>query len=243
MMRPRLLRLGTRRVRMRRLAPFAIAAVLLTALLTIAAGVGARPQHLPRTAPDPLERAALADAQQRAMRDGVPIAADVWTQLWTPRQAAVQIRSCVYYGSGGVLWFEAAPLAQQAFTGSIFGRVSALAAPGGFDDQRAVGRLLDSCIAAYPIDRRLWLIPERDRAALYSYDLTVLRRCLLAHGQPVPRMPSRARFEDLLRTGTPWNAYDLVVVDNRAAWYALSDSCPALPPDIAADITAESASD
>jgi hypothetical protein len=124
----------------------------------------------------------------------------------------------------------------------VSGDISALSALGEFNDQRAVGRLLDSCVAAYPIDRRLWLIPEADRGALYSYDLTVLRRCLLVHGQRVPKMPSRTRFENLLRASAPWNAYDLVVVENRAAWYALSDTCPALPPGITADVTAVSAS-
>ncbi len=226
------------RLRMRRLALPAATAALLAALVVVASGWGA-PQHRPpRTAPDPVERAALADAQQRAMRDGVPIADDVWTQLWTPTQAGAQIKNCVYQGSGGVLEFQAASLARQAFSGSVFGQVSALSALGGFDDQRAVGRLLDSCIAAYPIDRRLWLVPEQDRDELYSYDLTVLRRCLLVHGQRVPKMPSRTRFENLLRASAPWNAYDLVVVDDRAAWYALSDACPALPRDIAADIAA-----
>lgn len=174
------------------------------------------------------------------MRDGVPIAADIWTQLWTPTQAGSKIKNCVYQGSGGVLEFEAAPLARQA-EGMSYG-VFALGALGDFTDQRAVGRLLDSCVAAYPIDRRLWLVPEQDRAALYSYDLTVLRRCLLAHGQRVPTLPSRTRFENLLRASAPWNAYDLVVVENRAAWYALSDACPALPPAIAADVAAVGAS-
>lgn len=226
---------------MRRLVLPAAAAVLLA----LASGCSAAP-HPPRTTPDPVERAALADAQGWAKRDGVPIAADVWTQLWTPTQAAAQIKNCVYQGSGGVLEFQAAPLAKQAAGMSygigVSGDISALSALGEFDDQRAVGRLLDSCVAAYPIDRRLWLVPEGDRGALYSYDLTVLRRCLQAHGQRVPKMPSRTRFENLLRASAPWNAYDLVVVENRADWYALSDACPALPPAIAADVTAASAS-
>lgn len=234
----------------RRLAPAATIAVLLAGLLAVASACSSPAQHVPRTSPDAVERAALADARGRAVRDGVPIAADVWVQLWTPTQAASQIQHCVYEGSGGVLDFEAAPLAQQAegmsygVSGQV-GRVSALSALGDFTDQRAVGRLVDSCLAAYPIDRRLWSVPERDRAALYSYDLTVLRRCLLAHGQSVPKLPSRTRFENLLRASAPWNAYDLVTVESRAAWYALSDACPALPPgiaaDVAADVTAESA--
>ena len=107
-----------------------------------------------------------------------------------------------------------------------------------FDDVRAIQRLVDSCIAAYPVDFRLGALPARDRSALYSYDLTVLRRCLIVHGQQVPRMPSRVRFENLLRASAPWNAYDLVVVKDRAAWYALADACPAFPPAIARDIEA-----
>jgi hypothetical protein len=51
-------------------------------------------------------------------------------------------------------------------------------------------------------------------------------------------MPDRARFESLLQAGAPWSAYDLVVVTNRAAWYALSDACPALPAEIAAQVNA-----
>jgi len=233
-------RLGMRRRRMQRLGPLAAVSVLLV----LASGCSAPRPSVPRTTPDRVERAALADARHSAMRDGVPIATDVWTQLWTPTQAGSQIKKCIYEGSGGVLEFQAPPLAQQAegVSFGVSGRVSALSALGDFNDHRAVGRLLDSCIAAYPIDRRLWSVPERDRTALYSYDLTVLRRCLLAHGQKVPRMPSRTRFENLLRDSTPWNGYDLVVVENRAAWYALSDACPALPPRIAADITAATAS-
>jgi hypothetical protein len=225
---------------MRRLALPAVVAVLLV----LASGCSAaRPS--PRTSPDPVEQAALAEAQHPALRDGVPIAPDVWTQLWTPTQAGSAIKKCVYEGSGGVLEFQAAPLAEQtegmSFRVGVFGDISALAALGDFADQRAVGRLLDSCVALYPIDRRLWLVPEEDRGALYSYDITVLRRCLLAHGQRVPRMPSRDLFESLMGAGAPWNAYDQVTVANRRAWYALADACPALPPDIAVDVTAQRA--
>lgn len=195
----------------------------------------------PRTAPDSVERAAIADAQHPAMRDGVPIAEDIWTQLWTPKQAGAAIAHCVYEGSGGVLDFRAAPVARQSevvLGGNGYeGTISALSALGDFTDSRAVGRLVDSCIAAYPIDARLWLVPADDRGALYAYDLTVLRRCLVAHGQAVPKMPDRADFERLLRASTPWNAYDLVVVTNRRAWYALADACPALPPNISAHVT------
>jgi len=233
------MRHSTRRFRMLRLALRAESLLLAATLLALVSGCSADPSP-PRTTPDAVERAALADAQHRANRDGVPIAPDVWTQLWTPTLAGLAIKKCVYEGSGGVLEFQAAPLAEQAeglsFSVGPPGDISALAALGDFADQRAVGRLLDSCLAAYPVDRRLWLVPEEDRGALYSYDLTVLRRCLLAHGQRVPRLPGRTRFENLLRASAPWNAYDLVVVADRAQWYALSDACPALPPAIAADV-------
>jgi hypothetical protein len=181
-----------------------------------------------------VERAALTEAQSRAKRDGIPIAPDVWTQLWTPTQGASQIKGCVYRGSGGVIDFDAAPLARQAsgmsYAVNLTKDVSAFGALGEFGSLQAIGRLVDSCLAAYPIDRRLWLVAEKDRGALYSYDLTVLRRCLVAHGQKVAQLPSRARFESLMKAGAPWNAYDQVVVANRAAWYALADACPAIPP-------------
>jgi len=212
---------------MRRLAALDAGLVLLA----LAAGCTAAPP--PRAAPDAVERAAVADAQGSAERDGIPIAPDGWTQLWTPTQAAAKISGCVYRGSGGVVEFRALPLAQQSeglsYSVSTETNVS-LGVIGDFNDQRAVQRLVDSCIARYPMDRRLWLVPARDRSALYSYDLTVLRRCLAAHGQNVPDMPNRTRFESLMRASAPWNAYDLVVVKNRAAWYALADACPAIPP-------------
>ena len=221
---------------MRRLALPAVAAVLLT----VASACSAAPP--PRTAPDRVERSALAEARQWALRDGIPIAADVWTQLWTPTQAGAVIKTCVNHGSNGVVEFETAPLALESdglsYSIGLSGDGSAINDFSDFDDVRAIQRLVDSCIAAYPVDFRLGRLPARDRDALYSYDLTVLRRCLISHGQQVPRMPSRVRFENLLRASAAWNAYDLVVVKNRAAWYALADACPALPPAIARDVAA-----
>jgi hypothetical protein len=209
------------------------------ALLALAAGCSAAPP--PRTTPNAVERAALTDARQPAMRDGIPIAADIWTQLWTPTQAGSRIADCVKRGSSGAVEFTAVPLAQQSegltYAIGLSGDAASENAFSDFDDPRAVLRLVDSCIAAYPMDRRLWLVPERDRAALYAYDQTTLRRCLVAHGQRVPRMPSRTRFENLMRASAPWNAYDLVVVKDRAAWYMLSDTCPMLPASIASHLT------
>jgi hypothetical protein len=38
-----------------------------------------------------------------------------------------------------------------------------------------------------------------------------------------------------LSLGAPWNAYEQVRVKTRAEWYALSDACPAFPPEITVD--------
>ena len=219
---------------MRRLAAPAVAAVLLA----LASGCVAAPP--PRTTPNRVEQAALAEARGWALRDGIPIAADVWTQLWTPTQAGAVIKTCVNHGSNGVVEFSAEPLALEtdglSYGIGLSGDGSSINDFSDFDDVRAIQRLVDGCIAVYPVDFRLGSLPARDRGALYSYDLTVLRRCLIAHGQRVPKMPSRVRFENLLRASAPWNAYDLVVVKNRTAWYALADACPALPPEIAKDV-------
>ena len=209
-------------------------------LLVLASACSAAPP--PRTAPDRVERAALAEARQWALRDGIPIAADVWTQLWTPTQAGTVLSSCVTRGSGGDLKLVTEPLAHESETLSYgvepSGDGSSTGALTDFDDVRAIHRIVDSCIAAYPIDFRLARVPEKDRDALYSYDLTMLRRCLIAHGHRVHRLPSRTRFDNLMRASAPWNAYDLVVVKDRAAWYTLADACPALPAAIAADVAA-----
>ena len=225
-------------MRRQRLAVVALAAVILA----LASACSATPS--PRTTPDRVERAALAEARQYALRDGIPIAADIWTQLWTPTQAGAAIKTCVNHGSNGVVEFTAKPLALESdglsYSIGLSGDGSSINDFSDFDDVRAIQRLVDGCIAAYPVDYRLAQLPARDRGALYSYDLTVLRRCLIAHGQRVPVLPSRFRFENLLRASAPWNAYDLVVVKDRAAWYALADACPALPSPIAGDVAAAS---
>jgi hypothetical protein len=200
----------------------------------------------PRTAPDQVERAAVTAAQGRSLVEGSPIA-EPWTQLWTPTQAGTEIASCVKRGSDGLIVFRPSPLAgnSQGLSYSVEMIPKDTTVGGGvgppFFDGSTAERLVGSCIARYPVDFRLFSVPEKDRAALYAYDLTVLRRCLLAHGQLVPAMPDRERFENMLRASAPWNAYEQVKVPSRAEWYALVDACPALPPPIArevADITA-----
>ena len=222
-------------MRTRRLAVPAMVAVLLALTSACSAALP------PRTTPDSAERAALAGARQWALHDGIPIAADIWTQLWTPTQAGTVLGACVTRGSGGDLTFATEPLALESsglsYSIGPSSNGSSSRAFSDFDDQRAVLRIVDSCIAAYPVDFRLGSVPARDRDALYSYDLTFLRRCLIAHGHRVPRLPNRTRFENLMKASAPWNAYDLVVVEDRAGWYALADACPALPAPIANDVS------
>ncbi len=216
-------------------------ALALTLTLALSACVSA---PAPRTAPDQVEKAAVRTAQAVAQGDGVPIDDDLWTQLWTPTRAGAEISACVDRGSDGLLVFRSGPVSDNSggMSYSLLMVPKDTSVNGGigppFFDGSTVQRLVDGCIATYPVDSRLFFVPERDRNALYAYDLTVLRRCLLAHGQLVPRMPSRDQFDTLLSAKTPWNAYEQVRVDTRAEWYALADACPALPAAIAGDVAA-----
>lgn len=215
-------------------------AVGLLLALTLSACSSSPP---PRTAPDQVERAAVAAAQRNALVDGSPIEDD-WIQLWTPTQAGGEISACVKRGSDGLIILRPSPLAgnSQGLSYSVEMIPKDTSVGGGvgppFFDGSTAERLVDGCVARYPVDFRLFSVPVRDRGALYAYDLTVLRRCLLAHGQSVPAMPSRERFENMLRASAPWNAYDRVRVMTRAEWYALVDACPALPNAIAGDVAA-----
>jgi hypothetical protein len=227
-------------VSIRPLSTIATAALLLA---TLGACTAATP---PRTAPDQIEQAAVSEALVRAQIDGSPVEKDLWVQLWTPTQAGSRIASCVRKGSDGHVTFEPKPIALStsgiSYSVGFAADGTSSSIDGGvgppFLDSGTVQRLVDGCLATYPVDSRLFAVPARDRAALYSYDLTVLRRCLLAHGQEVPRLPTRERFDNLMRASAPWNAYDLVVVASRTEWYALADACPALPPTIAGDVAA-----
>lgn len=201
-----------------------------------------------RTTPDQVERAAVAAAQLPATYDRVPVDDGGWVQLWTPTQAGIRIAKCVDRGSEGLVEFTPGPLALNTSgltytvgltdtTSSADSRVG----PPSFDGA-TVQRLVDRCIADHPADFRLFAVPARDRAALYAYDATLLRRCLMSHGQQVPRLPTRERFERLIRASAPWNADELVVVKDRAAWYALADACPLLPTSIAGDVASATTS-
>jgi hypothetical protein len=226
-------------VRIRALLLAAIGALLLLAVSACSA-----PPPVPRRQPDQVEQAAIASAQRAAQGDGITLADDIWTQLWTPTQAGTRIARCIHQGSDGLLVFHPAPLADNAggLSYTVILVPKSTTVDGGvgppFFDGPTAQRLIDSCVAQYPVDFRLFSVPASDRARLYAYDLTVLRRCLLAHGQSVAPLPSRQRFEDLLRRNAPWNAYEQVRVADRAEWYSLADACPALPPAIAGDVAA-----
>jgi hypothetical protein len=213
----------------------ATAAVALLSLVTGCVAGDAPPRHTP----DQVERGAVFVAQATAQRDGIPINPGAWVQLWTPNQAGPALRDCVNRASGGAVVYAPDPVARN-LDGYPSGTVGINGgSPRAADfTSAAVEVLVDSCLATVPVDVRIMQVPVRDRSALYAYDLTVLRRCLIEHGQTVAKLPSRERFENLIRASAPWSAYDRVVVPTRAAWYALTDACPAFPNAIAGDIAA-----
>lgn len=204
----------------------------LTLVLSGCSAPGSPDAARPRTQPDAVERAAVAVAQSGARDSGLTTSDALWTQLWTPTQAGARIASCVGLRSGGAVRFAAFPMVagDRRLDFSVHLADGTPAESPFVEDPGLITQLVDGCFAVYSVDDRLGSVPARDRNTLYSYDLTTLRRCLVAHGQEVPRLPDRATFERLLRSGVPWNAYDLVVVSDRGAWYALSDACPAFPP-------------
>jgi hypothetical protein len=209
------------------------AVVALTAML-VACSAPAPPP--PRTRPNAVERSAAAVAAGNSVQarlDGAD-----WIQLWTPNQAGGVIERCLHSESDGVLAILISPPGrggvELSFEYGVVGDLSALSElPSG---PTSAARLVDGCVATTPIDARRLLVPLKDATALYSYDLTSLRRCLIEHGHSVPPVPDRATYESLLRGNGPWSPYDQVRVHDRAAWYALSDACPALPAAIAADV-------
>jgi hypothetical protein len=205
-------------------------AVGVVVLLTLSACAAA---PTPRTQPNTVELAALARAGNEF---SASTGRSAWVQLWTRQQAGPAIQDCVHRVSNGLLEVDV----QVGPNGIGYGYSSSFEGTNGSDiDQRgepfAVQRVVDRCIAETPIDDRVTRLPRRDWGVLYSYDVTVLRKCLIAHGESVARAPDRDRFESLLDGGMPWSPYDRVIVPDRAAWYALSDACPVIPPGYAVD--------
>lgn len=209
-----------------------LAVALAAALLSCSAPVSA-PE---RTEPNSVERSAVAVAQPAS--SPLPTRSGAWTQLWTTNQAGGVIEHCVDRESGGFLAVRIGPLQGATAVDIEYGIVGNFSIRDNpFTPPATAAELVAGCVASAPIDARRLLVPRRDWAGLYSYDVTVLRRCLIEHGQAVPSAPDRPSYEHLLRGGQPWSPYDQVRVRDRVAWYALSDACPALPVGIAADLS------
>lgn len=205
-------------------APAVLALALLAGLTACATATA----PAPRTVPNQLER----DAVQKAV--GFLGLGDVnpdirWTQLWTLRQYPQQMQDCAAEASHGQLQVDAGPLPSTRVGYHIVGS-------GSEPNETEAGRIIDACHAQIPVDDRVLGLPSHDLPALYSYDLTVLRPCLISHGFDVARAPSRRGFLNLVATEGPWSPYDTVTVSSRAKWYSISDACPAIPPALAAHV-------
>ena len=199
--------------------PALAAAVALTLLAGCAAASTQIP--VPRTTPNPVERAAV----QRTSQAFVAETGDArlpWVQLWTSAQFPTAMQNCAASQSHGQLALTIGRPALGIPSYRIVGS-------GSEPDEAEAARIIERCAAATPLDDRVLRLAPGDGDALYSYELTTLRPCLLAHGYSVSSMPARADFEQRLRNQTPWSPYDTVTVPTRSAWYALSDACPPLP--------------
>jgi hypothetical protein len=177
----------------------------------------------PRTTPNAVERAAV-QAAVGFSGIGNPNADIAWVQLWTIRQYPQAIASCAVAASHGALQVEVGPLSG--------GNVQISYRNTGSDvhpTEAEVGDIIRQCQYSTPVDQRVLKLAPSQRDALYSYDLTVLRGCLLSHGYSVGPVPTRDTFDLLLGAQQPWSPYDQVRVPSRTQWYAISDACPALP--------------
>ncbi|MEP6842500.1 MAG: hypothetical protein ABJA11_03195 [Pseudolysinimonas sp.] len=210
-------------------AVVACAVALVAALSSCSSSPG------PRTTPNAVERQAVAAASQYYPQSSDDIE---WVQLWTITQAGPVIESCVELRSGGVVQADI-----KFSPGGEFGYIFTfdLVSTKSVDVQRygssmGATRVINDCIAQTPIDNRMFRLDASRVDELYSYYGIRLRRCLIAHGQRIAPAPSRTQFLRQRRAGTTWSPYDQVVVKTRADWYALSDSCPVLPPDLAAGL-------
>ena len=204
----------------------AIAAVAITVAVALTGCTAVSPPI--RAVPNGVEQHAV---QAAVGYDGVsPVGANIpWVQLWTLDQFPHQMKDCAGKASLGQLAVNAGPLPTSRVEYQIIGS-------GSHPNEVEAGRIIDACRAQTPVDDRMLRLPMSDAPGLYSYDLTVLRPCLISHGFEVSLPPSRQGFEALLQAHTPWSPYDHVVVTSRLAWYALSDACPAIPAAIAAGI-------
>ncbi|MBW4031682.1 MAG: hypothetical protein HIU88_03345 [Acidobacteria bacterium] len=202
----------------------AAAAVALAVALTGCTAVSPPARVVPNRVEQQAVQAAGGDSGAGPVGATIP-----WVQLWTLDQFPQQMKECAGKASYGQLAVNAGPLPTSRVEYQIIGS-------GSHPNEVESGQIIDACRAQTPVDDRMLRLPMKDAHQLYSYDLTVLRPCLIAHGFDVSLPPSRQSFEALLRAHTPWSPYDHVVVTNRLAWYALSDACPAIPAEIAAAI-------
>lgn len=206
-----------RRVLRRGLPALAVAMVLAF----LAGCAASAPAPSPRTTPNSIERSAV----QRTSQAFVAETGDArlsWIQLWTIAQFPTAMQNCAATQSHGQLALTIGRPALGIPSYRIVGS-------GSEPDEAEAARIIERCAAATPLDDRVLRLPRGDSDALYSYELTTLRPCLLAHGYSVRSMPARVDFAQLLQAQTPWSPYDTVIVPSRSAWYALSDACPPLP--------------
>jgi hypothetical protein len=206
-----------------------IGAVLLVALAGCVSAPG--PGPVVRTTPNAAERAAV-DRTTHAFEAETGDARLPWVQLWTSEQFPTAMQGCVGDQSLGQLSVQLG-LPELSMSYSTVGSAT-------WPDEAAAARIVARCAAATPLDDRVLRLEHRDWDALYSYELTVLRPCLLARGYDVTRMPTRAAFEQRLRGKHPWSPYDTVTVPTRFVWYALSDACPPLPSALDSAVVAAS---
>ncbi len=198
--------------------PAAMGAVLLMLLVGCAQAEEAGPPA--RTSPNAAERAAV-ERTTRAFEAETGDARLPWVQLWTSAEFPRAMQRCVGRESLGQLSVRLG-LPELSLSYSIVGS-------GSWPDEAEAARIVARCAAATPLDDRVLRLERNHWDALYSYELTILRPCLVARGYRVGRVPARADFERRLSSQHPWSPYDQVTVPTRFAWYALTDACPPLP--------------
>lgn len=194
-------------------------AMILIAFLTGCAA--SAPTPAPRTVPNTTERAAVQRTSQAFFAETGDTRLP-WVQLWTVAQFPTEMQDCAAGESHGQLslTFGLPGLSIPSYR---------IVGSGSEPNEAEAARIIERCAAATPLDDRVLRLPPDRWNALYSYELTTLRPCLLAHGYSVRAMPVRSDFESRLRIEQPSSPYDTVVVPTRSAWYSLSDACPPLP--------------
>jgi hypothetical protein len=204
----------------RRAARGAAAAALGALAIGLLVGCVPMPQAPSRTAPNRVEQAAVLRTTQAFLAETGDTRLP-WVQLWTPAQFPTQMQNCAADQSHGQLslTFGLPGLSLPSYR---------IVGSGSEPNEAEAARIIERCAGATPMDDRVLRLPRDRWDQLYSYELTTLRPCLLAHGYPVRAMPGRTDFESRLRTEQPSSPYDTVVVPTRSAWYALSDACPPL---------------